>query len=201
MHMTFGPPIRRALAFSVDEVVAMMDACPFGLCGARDMALIALGFCAALRRSEIAALEVEDLQEVDGADGQHALLVRRSKTDQAGQGYWLPLRDGDRVRPVFWTRCWLMESGIEEGRLFRAIRNGEVEDSISPATINQAVQRAAARIGMTDGVSAHSLRAGYVTAAVEAGVPHDQVMDVSRHASYRTLRQYVRNRQAPMPFF
>lgn len=201
MHTAFGPPTRRAIAFSVDEVVAMMAASPFGLAGARDIAMIALGFCAALRRSEIAALQVEDLQEIDGAEGQHALLVRRSKTDQHGQGYWLPVRDGDRVRPIFWTRCWLMEAGIEEGRLFRAVTNGELEASISAATINQVVKRAAARIGLTRGVSAHSLRAGYVTAAIAAGVPHDQVMDVSRHSSYRTVRQYVRNRQAPAPFF
>jgi len=46
-------------------------------------ALLALGFAGAFRRSELCALQVDDLVEVP--DGLR-VLIRRSKTDQTGRG-------------------------------------------------------------------------------------------------------------------
>jgi site-specific recombinase XerD len=56
---------------------------PEGLKGARDRALLLLGFAGAFRRSELVALDVADLEETE--DG-FKIIIRRSKTDQEGHG-------------------------------------------------------------------------------------------------------------------
>jgi integrase len=59
----------------------MVALCPDNMIGRRDRALLVLGFAGAFRRSELCALQVEDLVEVP--DGLR-VLIRRSKTDQTG---------------------------------------------------------------------------------------------------------------------
>jgi integrase len=78
----------------------IVDSCPGTLKGKRDRALLSLGFAAALRRSELVALKVGDLVEV--ADG-FRLTVRKSKTDQEGEGAEVAIPRGCWLRPV--TAC------------------------------------------------------------------------------------------------
>ena len=63
----------------------------------RDRALIALGMVAALRRSELVALRVENLQAVK--EGLR-VTIRRSKNDQDGTGQVIAVPNGKRLRPV-----------------------------------------------------------------------------------------------------
>src|SRR3954471_988721 len=56
---------------------------PETLSGMRDRALLLIGFAGALRRSELVALDVED---VSLCDEGIVLLIRRGKTDQQGRG-------------------------------------------------------------------------------------------------------------------
>jgi len=70
----------------------------------RDRAPIALGMAAALRRSELVALRVEDLQRV--TEGLR-LRIRRSKTDQDGAGQVVAVPNGKRLRPVALVEAWL----------------------------------------------------------------------------------------------
>jgi integrase len=79
---------------------------PNDLRGIRDRALLVLGFPAALRRSELVALNVEDLEE--SPEGMH-VRIRRSKTDQEGAG-----DDGSHLRPVAAVKAWLA-AVISEG--------------------------------------------------------------------------------------
>lgn len=91
-----------ALALTPD-VIAMVEALPtvelsdgsrhLTTAAERDRALLLVGFAGALRRSEIAALEVRDL--AFGADGMR-LRLRRSKSDQEGAGATLRLHFGER---------------------------------------------------------------------------------------------------------
>ena len=68
--------------FTVD-LRKMIAALPANLLGARDRALLVMGFAGGFRRSELAALDVADVAETD--DGL-VLSLRRSKTDQEMQG-------------------------------------------------------------------------------------------------------------------
>ena len=92
-----------------------------GLVGLRDAALILIASDALLRVSEVAALEVGD---IDWASS--TVTVRRSKTDQEGEGAVLYLGQPTLRR----VRTWLEASGIESGSLFRPIAKG---DPKSPA--------------------------------------------------------------------
>jgi len=79
----------------------MLRLCPNTLAGKRDRALLALGFAGAFRRSELVALEVEDLSDVP--DGLR-VRIRRSKTDQSGEGHEIAIPRG--YRPCArWRRC------------------------------------------------------------------------------------------------
>ncbi|MCY4056659.1 MAG: site-specific integrase [Gammaproteobacteria bacterium] len=202
--------VRRAAALTPDEMKRMVDAAPVEPRGMRDAAMVALGYSCALRRSEIAALDVEDLRMVVGGrtpvprqgedpvdPGARCLVrIRRSKTDQAGRGYDIPLEEGSRLRPLQLLQWWLIEARITHGPLFRAIRGHEVQAGrIQGHDVDRAVKRLAAAAGVdVEPLSAHSLRSGFITAAVEAGADLDQVMKVSRHKSYESVLDYVRRR-------
>ena len=148
---------------------------------------------AALRRSELVAIEVADLVEVE--DG-FRLMVRRSKTDQEGHGVEVPVLRGTRLRPVAAVRDWMQASGITEGLLFRSIQRGGM---VKPAGLRgvdvaRAVKHYAALAGLdAAAMSGHSLRSGFCTSSAEAGASIFSIMNVSRHKSVDVLRGYVRS--------
>jgi integrase len=159
----------------------------------RDRALLLLGFCAALRRSELVALDVEDVTQ----DGARGLLVsiRRSKTDQEGEGATVAIPYGglgtDTAEAL---ETWRALSGITSGPLFRSVdRHGNLGDRITPETANRIVKDRAKSAGVdATGLSAHSLRAGYVTAQALRNTPEHRIQAVTRHRSAEVLRDYIR---------
>jgi integrase len=82
---------------TADVLKQMVVLCPDNMIGRRDRALLALGFASAFRRSELCALEVADLVEVP--DGLR-VVIRRSKTDQTGEGQEVAIPRGYKLRPV-----------------------------------------------------------------------------------------------------
>ena len=175
------------------KMIAVM---PANLQGARDRALLVIGFAGGFRRSELTALDVADIQQTE--DGL-IVNLRRSKTDQEGQGSRIALPWGSQPEtcPVRVYRDWLRASGITEGAVFRGLNNraqiiSERLDSNSVAAI---VKRAARRAGLDPAAYAgHSLRAGFCTQAYLNGVPELAIMRQSRHKSLDTMRKYVRDR-------
>jgi integrase len=98
----------------------MVDAADAGLIGARDRALVLLGFAGAFRRSELVGLDVEDC--TFGKDGL-TVTLRRSKTDQDGAGrkIGIPYGSNPETCPARTVEAWLAEAGAEAGPLFRSI--------------------------------------------------------------------------------
>jgi integrase len=187
-------PSRRKVAATTDVVRAMLDTCD-GMQGLRDYALLALGFAGAFRRSELVALNVEDLAEV-----KHGLevTIRRSKTDQEGVGYVVPIGHGSRLRPVEAVQTWLAGAGIGEGALFRRVhKHGAVRpERLTAGMVALIVKRRATMAGLDPAqFSGHSLRAGFVTSAAAHGANLFKIMDVTRHNSMDTMRGYVRSRE------
>jgi site-specific recombinase XerD len=113
IRRTVGTAPRRKQAATADRIRAMLDACDTRtMLGLRDRALLALGFAGAFRRSELVALRVEDLTECP--DG-YRVLIRRSKTDQTGEGHEIVVPRGLKIRPVEAVQAWLQAAGIAEG--------------------------------------------------------------------------------------
>ena len=158
----------------------------------RDRALLLLGFAAALRRSELVALEVEDLGFV--AAGL-AVRLRRSKTDPFGKSrvVGVPWGAGPACA-VAAVRAWLARAGIEQGAVFRRVlRSGRIGARLSDQSVNLLIKRHAAAIGLpVERISGHSLRAGFVTSAVRAGASLVSIQRQTGHASLDMLARYIR---------
>jgi site-specific recombinase XerD len=184
-------PNRKAPA-SVKAITAMVASLPSTLAGKRDAALLLLGFAAALRRSELVALDVDDIElSPEGV----RVTIRRSKTDQEGEGYTISVPRGTKLRPMQAIETWLEVSRIREGPLFRPIGKGGrlLAARLTDRSVAAIVKASAARAGLdAASFSGHSLRAGFVTAALEAGADVLNVMDVTRHKKVDSLKVYDR---------
>lgn len=194
VRVTLGTRPAKKAAATLTELRAMLATLPANISGTRDRAMLLLGFFLAARRSELAGLLVEDA--VSCREGLR-VVIRRSKTDQEGAGHELPVpyHADPFACPVRALEAWKAEAGIESGFLFRSIdRHGNVSaDGLTGEAVALTVQRAARRAGLDASTYAgHSLRAGFVTAAAEAGAPLDTIMVTSRHKSAAIALGYVR---------
>src|SRR5207247_1909039 len=146
------------------------DATDAGVIGARDRALVLLGFAGAFRRSELIGLGVEDC--AFNKDGL-TIKLRRSKTDQEGAGrkIGIPYGSNPETCPVRTVQAWMEQTGIASGPLFRSInRHGQVQSGrLSGIDVARVVKKLAHRAGL-DAVkyAGHSLRAGHATSAAIA---------------------------------
>jgi integrase len=162
----------------------------------RDRALLLIGFAGALRRSELVALDVGDVEHVHQG---MVITLRRSKTDQDGHGRKIGIPYGRRRWcPVAAFEAWLAISGIVEGAIFRPVdRHGHVQEvRLSGEAVSLVVQERVAAAGLDpSSYSGHSLRAGFATSAAQAGVPAWRIKAQTRHASEAMLAHYIRHGQ------
>lgn len=179
----------------VEDLKAMLDQLPPGLLGLRDRALLLLGFTGAFRRSELVALNCEDLER--RPDGFVA-TIRRSKTDKEARGRMVAIPRGhqeERTCPVAAVEAWLAAAGIESGSVFRLInRHGHVlSNRLSGEAVALVVKRWAEALGYDPAQFAgHSLRAGLATSAARAGKSEFAIMQQTGHRSVATVRRYIR---------
>jgi site-specific recombinase XerD len=179
-----------------DDVKAIIEQLPTTvLWGVRDRCLLLLGFAAGLRRSELVGLDVADVQHT-----REGLIVtiRRSKTDQEGEGHKVGVPPGRNAVtcPVRAYRAWLEASGIKRGPVFRPIdRHGNLsEKRLAGEAVADIVKSHVKRIGLDEHrYAGHSLRAGLATTAALSGVSERAIAKVTRHRSMEVLRRYIRD--------
>ena len=200
IRRSLGVAQRQATPATTPEIRRMVRALPEGLHGRRDRLVILLGFAAALRRSELAALDVEDIRWVP--EGME-VTIARSKTDQEAEGVVVAVPYGSKMDtcPVRALGAWLDATGLVEGPLIRGIsRDAHIPVEhrllrrLSTEGISRIVARAARRAGLDPNGqwTGHSLRAGLATSAAKAGVPDRVIMATTRHRSRSSLDRYVR---------
>jgi len=193
IRRTKGVKPRQKAPATAERIAAMLEQIPAeSMKGKRDRALLLLGFAGAFRRSELVGLEVADLAfETEGL----CVTIRKSKTDQEGQGHEMAIPRGKTLRPVRAVREWLRASGITAGPVFRAIdRHGRIrEAALTPHSVALLVKEHAKAAGLDPAeFSGHSLRAGFLTSAAEAGADLFKMMEQSRHRRVETVHGYVR---------
>ena len=152
----------------------------------RDRAMLLIGYGAALRRSEIVGLDVRDI-----AVHPRGLVVtvRRSKTDQEGLGRVVGVARGlPGFCPVEAFETLMASRGDCDGALFVSQHDGA---RLSDKAVARLVKGAAQTVGLR-GVSAHSLRAGFITAAARAGASLASLAGHARHARVDTTAGYIR---------
>jgi len=177
------------------ELRQMIAHLPDDLSGVRDRALLLVGFAGALRRSELVAINVDDLEPRD--EGR-LIRIRRSKTDQeaTGRSIALPIGHDRHTCPVVALDQWLHAADVIDGPVFRPVdRHGRAQDRrLSGQSVTLVLQRAARRAGVdTTRLTGHSLRAGFATVAAAAGATESSIARQTGHASMDMLRRYVRH--------
>ncbi len=212
-----APPLMPPMLWDV------LDACPTlttwttrdnetSLVGARDRCLLLVGFFGALRRSELAALQVEWLH-----DDARGLVIELpfSKTNQTGTRddlVALPRLANPERCPVRAVETWCQLAGITTGPLLRRVTKGNTPGTyLSDSGVNRVVVDAVRRAGLSPTgqpvdldnagatalarrvpYSAHSLRAGFVTYAHSRGATASQIAHQTRHQSLASVRTYTR---------
>jgi integrase len=193
---TQGRPVRKAAALTLPMLRQILATCDQSARGRRDRALLLIGFAGALRRSELAALQVED---VAVAGNGLRLRIRRGKTDQDGQGAEIGLPRGRHVEtcPVRALEAWQAVARRKAGPLFRRISTGDSigDTALHPDAVRRILAYRVRMAGLTldgfDRLSAHALRVGFITAAYDKGVRDEDIMRHTRHRDLRTMRGYV----------
>ncbi len=118
-HWGFAPRACAPYRARTKGKTEMLDAMGEGLKDIRDRALLLVDFAGALRRSELVGLDLRDIEHV--RQGM-VLTLRRSNTDQDGQGRRIGVPYGrTRWCPVAALDAWLAVSGITEGAIFRPV--------------------------------------------------------------------------------
>lgn len=181
-------------AFSKAQARRLLDTPPADtLAGLRDRAILAVGLQVGLRRAEIAALTVGDLHQNRGFD---ALRVIR----KGGRRDALAINPQTAQR----LRAYLERAGHEEAReapLFRPLRgNARALDPaarLDPDSIDRILRRHAAAIGLARGYSAHSMRATFITTALENGAQLEDVQKAAGHRDPSTTKLYDRRGYNP----
>lgn len=169
-----------------------------GAKGARDAAIILLGFASALRVSELVGLTLAD---VDYKPAGLLLAIHRSKTDQEALGHLVPVAHGSHANtdPVAALDAWLGHRGSDPGPLFTGMRNGHLTtEPISGTAVGRMLRhRAQAARLPAERITPHSLRAGHATTAALSGVSLDRIAMQTRHKRLSTLlERYIRPAQA-----
>ena len=165
-----------------------------GTRGIRDRALILIGFAGAFRRSELVALQYDDVAFVK--EGL-TLMLRRSKTDQLAEGRKIAIPFArSHACPVKALTNWLDHAGIQSGPLFRFVKKGGDIGivSLSAQSVAAIVKEYARKAGLSaDNYSGHSLRAGLITSAAKAGVSSWKIREQTGHKSDAMLHRYIRD--------
>ena len=162
-----------------------------GLRAARDKAVLAIGMAAALRRSELAAFDVEDIQLT--AD-YLVLRIEGSGADQMRESQKVIVPEGTVIKPKILLLDWITQAGHQTGPLFRRLtrRDELMEERISDRAVARLVQHYAAAAGYDPAkFGGHSLRSGFLTEAANHGATIPTLKAISRHKSLQALSDYV----------
>ena len=181
-------------AFSQKQARKILDAPnPETVMGLRDRAILSVGLQVGFRRAEIASLKVKDLHEnleydslrVTRKGGKKGSLAIHQQTAQRIQAYLEKAEHGDDL----------------EGPLFRPVKgNREAQDArrhLHPDVIDRILRKYAKRIGLERGYSAHSMRATFITTALENGAGLEDVQLAAGHADPSTTKLYDRRGYNP----
>ena len=147
----------------------------------QNKALLLVGFAGGFRRSELVSIEYDDLDFV--TEGVK-IVIKRSKTDQTGQGMIkaIPYFENKTYCPVTSLRNWINFLNINKGKIF----------NISDKTVALIIKKYALLAGLDQKKYAgHSLRSGFATSTAETGADERSIMAMTGHKTTQMVRRYI----------
>ena len=193
-----GRAPKQAAAVSLESLQCLVATCDDSPAGVRDRALLLVAFAGAFRRSELVSLRVDDIAI---STAGMRVTVRRSKTDQIGEGAEVGIPRGQHPEtcPVRAAESWLSILGPRDREpglpLFRRLsKAGRLIGyrHLTGNTVWDILEKRVAMAGLQEVMRPHGLRAGFITAAYDNGARDQDIMNHVRHRDLRTTRGYVR---------
>ena len=160
----------------------------------RDKAMILIGFGGGFRRTELVSIDYDDLEFV--SEGLK-ITIRRSKTDQFGEGMikGLPYFTNQKYCPVFNLKKWLEISKINSGPVFRRFTKGSslTDKRLTDQSVVLLMKEYLNIAGIENkNFAGHSLRSGFATVAAESGADERSIMAMTGHKTTQMVRRYIR---------
>ena len=148
----------------------------------KNRALILLGFSGGFRRSELVGIDYEDLDFV--TEGVK-IFVKRSKTDQSGEGMTkgIPYFSNPKYCPVVSLKKWIEKAKLRSGKIF----------DISDKSVALIIKKYTFLAGLDPNkYSGHSLRSGFATSTAELGAEERSIMAMTGHKTTQMVRRYIK---------
>ena len=160
----------------------------------RNKTLILIGFGGGFRRSELISIDYDDVEFVD--EGVK-IILKKSKTDQFGEGMikGLPYFSKEIYCPVVNLRNWLKISKIKNGPIFRRFAKGSTltKNRLTDQSVVLIIKNCLKLAGIeNNNFSGHSLRSGFATVAAEAGADERSIMTMTGHKTTQMVRRYIK---------
>ncbi len=147
----------------------------------KNRALILIGFAGGFRRSELVEILYED---IDFVDEGVKIFVRRSKTDQSGEGMTkgIPYFSNSEYCPVISLKNWIEKLQLKYGKIF----------DMSDKNVALTIKKYTALAGLdSNKYSGHSLRSGFATSTAELGAEERSIMNMTGHKTTQMVRRYI----------
>jgi len=160
----------------------------------RDKTLILIGFGGGFRRTELVSIDYNDIELVpEGVK----IVVRRSKTDQFGEGMLkgLPYFSNQNYCPVLHLKKWLKLSNIKSGPIFRRFSKSLKlsENRLTDQSVALLLKNYLDAAGIENkNYSGHSLRSGFATVSAESGADERSIMAMTGHKTTQMVRRYIK---------
>ncbi len=160
----------------------------------RNRTVILIGFGGGFRRTELISTDYEDIDFVkEGVK----ITLRRSKTDQFGEGMTkgLPYFSNEKYCPVTSLKNWLNLSKIKNGPIFRRFAKGAIltKHRLTDQSVVLIIKECLRLAGIENtNFSGHSLRSGFATAAAESGADERSIMAMTGHKTTQMVRRYIK---------
>jgi site-specific recombinase XerD len=160
----------------------------------RNKTIILIGFGGGFRRAELVSIDYEDLEFVpEGVK----IIIRRSKTDQFGEGMTkgLPYFSNQIYCPVLHLKKWLELSNIKSGSIFRKFNKGSnlSNKRLTDQTVALILKNYLNAAGIENkNYSGHSLRSGFATASAESGADERSIMAMTGHKTTQMVRRHIK---------
>ncbi len=161
----------------------------------RNKALILVGFSGGFRRTELVSIDHEDLDFVE--EGVK-ITLRRSKTDQFGEGQvkGLPYFTNEKYCPVTSLKNWIYLAKIKTGPIFRRFAKGSILTGhrLTDQSVVLIIKEHLKLAGIENqNYSGHSLRSGFATVAADSGADERSIMAMTGHKTTQMVRRYIRD--------
>ena len=160
----------------------------------RNRTLILIGFGGGFRRTELISIDYEDIDFVkEGVK----ITLKRSKTDQFGEGLLkgLPYFENIKYCPVTSLKDWIYLSKIKTGPVFRRFAKGSILTGhrLTDQSVALIIKDCLKLAGIENqNFSGHSLRSGFATVAAESGADERSIMAMTGHKTTQMVRRYIR---------